>query len=56
LKDVTWYKFNDLEKNEFYAIDLIDEDNRAWHADINWLKLFRSDHAAICPLFIQTSC
>jgi ligand-binding sensor domain-containing protein len=25
LKDVTWYKSNNLEKNEFYAIDLIDK-------------------------------
>jgi ligand-binding sensor domain-containing protein len=40
LKDVTWYKLNDLEKNEFYAIDLIDEDNRAWHADITGLSYF----------------
>ena len=27
-------------KNEFYAIDFIDEDNRAWHADINGLSYF----------------
>ena len=40
LKDVTWYKSNNLIKNEFYAIDFIDEDNRAWHADINGLSYF----------------
>jgi ligand-binding sensor domain-containing protein len=40
LKDVTWSKPNNLIKNEFYAIDLIDEGNRAWHADINGLSYF----------------
>jgi hypothetical protein len=40
LNDITWYKSNNLEENEFYAIDLIDEDNRAWHADINGLSYF----------------
>jgi len=40
LKDVTWYKSNNLDKNEFYAIDFIDEGNRAWHADINGLSYF----------------
>ena len=40
LKDVTWAKSNNLDKNEFYAIDFIDEDNRAWHPDINGLSYF----------------
>ena len=40
LKDVTWTKPNDLIKNEFYAIDLIDDGNRAWHGDINGLSYF----------------
>ncbi len=40
LKDVTWSKPNNLIKNEFYSIDLIDEGNRAWHADINGLSYF----------------
>jgi ligand-binding sensor domain-containing protein len=40
LKDVTWYKSNNPEKNEFYAIDFFDKDNRAWHGDINGLSYF----------------
>jgi len=40
LKDVTWYKFHNPDKNEFYGIDFIDEDNRAWHTNINGLSYF----------------
>lgn len=40
LKDVTWYKFNKSAENEFYAVDYIDEADRAWHANINGLQYF----------------
>jgi streptogramin lyase len=40
LKDVTWYKFNNVTENEFYAVDFVDEDNRIWHVNINGLQYF----------------
>jgi ligand-binding sensor domain-containing protein/two-component sensor histidine kinase len=40
LKDVTWTKFNNGEKNEFYAIDFIDEANRVWHQTMNGVQYF----------------
>ena len=40
LRDVTWYKANNLVELEFYAINLIDEANRAWYTDINGLSYF----------------
>ena len=40
LKDVTWHKANNLVELEFYAINLIDEANRAWYTDINGLSYF----------------
>ncbi len=40
LKEVTWTKFNDGVKNEFYAIDFIDEANRVWHQNIYGVQYF----------------
>jgi ligand-binding sensor domain-containing protein len=40
LKDVTWYKVNDVVNYEFYAINFIDEANRVWYTDINGLSYF----------------
>ncbi len=40
LKDVTWYKFNNVTENEFYAVDYVDESKRAWHVNINGLQYF----------------
>jgi len=40
LKEVTWARFNDGLKNEFYAIDFIDEANRVWYQNINGLQYY----------------
>ena len=40
LKDITWYKANNNLDMEFYAINFIDEANRAWFSDINGLSYF----------------
>ena len=40
IKDVTWYKINNLIDLEFYAINLIDDCNRAWFSDINGMSYF----------------
>ena len=40
LKEVTWAKFSNGEKNEYYAIDFIDEANRVWNQNINGVHYF----------------
>jgi ligand-binding sensor domain-containing protein len=40
LKDITWFRLNNLVKNEFYSISIIDEANRVWHADINGVNYY----------------
>ena len=39
-KDVTWLKYNDASENEFYGIDMIDEDNRVWYSYFKGLEYF----------------
>jgi ligand-binding sensor domain-containing protein len=40
LKDITWYKINDVVDNQFYGLDMIDEADRVWHSNINGLLYF----------------
>jgi ligand-binding sensor domain-containing protein len=40
LKDITWYKFNNANSYEFYAVDFVDDANRAWFSNINGLNYF----------------
>ncbi|MFZ9386388.1 MAG: two-component regulator propeller domain-containing protein [Chitinophagaceae bacterium] len=40
LKDVTWYKFNNPNKNEIYAIQYIDQSNRVWLTTGSGLSYF----------------
>lgn len=40
LKDITWSKFNNEERGEYYGIHYVDESNRVWFADGNGLEYF----------------
>lgn len=37
---ITWYKFNQILKYEFYGVDYIDNENRIWHSNINGFQYF----------------
>lgn len=40
LKEVTWAKFDDAQKNEFYAIDFIDEADRVWFQNLYGVQYY----------------
>jgi len=40
LKDVTWARFNNPQKDLYYGIHCIDEHNRIWYGNINGIQYF----------------
>src|SRR5688572_11182960 len=40
LKDITWYKFNNITENRYYGVEVIDQQNRVWLTSILGLQYY----------------
>jgi len=40
LKDITWYKINNFNENNYYAVELVDDQNRLWQTNVLGLQYF----------------
>ena len=40
LKDITWFRLNNINENKFYGVEVIDENNRVWLTSILGLQYY----------------